>query len=122
MIDLSDRLWIVGPKSEGLPVLNPEDVDSKYLAFSNYLFDLHEHLENDVSFPDSGITLLDVIEGSDENASFSAQQYRNDLASALSGIAQRGLFLRSIDRKATTSAQDRAILMDPPIISVAEEI
>ena len=122
MIDLSDRLWIVGPKSEGLPkYLNPEDVDSKYLAFSNYLFDLHEHLENDGSFPDSGITLLDVIEGSDENASFSAQQYRNDLASALSGIAQRGLFLRSIDRKATTSAQDRAILaMDPPIISVAE--
>ena len=53
--------------------------------------------------------------------SFSAQQYRNDLASALSGIAQRGLFLRSIDRKATTNAQDRAILaMDPPIISVAE--
>ena len=52
--------------------LNPEDVDSKYLAFSNYLFDLHEHLENDGSFPDSGITLLDVIEGSDENASFSA--------------------------------------------------
>ena len=96
-------------------------MDSKYLAFSNYLFDLHEHLENDGSFPDSGITLLDVIEGSDENASFSAQQYRNDLASALSGIAQRGLFLRSIDRKATTSAQDRAILaMDPPIISVAE--
>ena len=71
MIDLSDRLWIVGPKSEGLPkYLNPEDVDSKYLAFSNYLFDLHEHLEKDGSFPDSGITLLDVIEGSDENASF----------------------------------------------------
>ena len=29
-----------------------------------------------------------MIEGSDENTSFSAQQYRNDLASALSGIAQ----------------------------------
>ena len=122
MIDLSDQLLVVGSKANGFAKnLKPEELGSKYLAFSNYIFDLHEYLENDGPFAENGITLSEVIESSDENESFSAQQYRNDLASTLSQVARRGLFLRSIDRQATTNAQDRAILaMEPTMITVNE--
>ena len=122
MIDLSDQLLVVGSEASGFAKnLKPEELGSKYLAFSNYIFDLHEHLENDGPFTENGITLSEVIESSDENESFSAQQYRNDLASTLSQVARRGLFLRAIDRQATTNAQDRAILaMEPTMITVNE--
>ena len=122
MIEFADQLLIVGPKSSDFSeYLMPKELEAGYPAFASYLSNLYERAENGDSFPDRGLLLLDVIESGDENASFSAQQYRNNFASTLSGITQQGLFLRSIDREATTSAQNRAIAaMDPPIVSVEE--
>ena len=122
MIELANQLLIVGHQSKGFAKhLNPEELAFKYSAFADYLADIHVHLENDGPFPESGLMLLDVIESSDENASYSAQEYRNDLASTLSDVTRRGLFLRSIDRQATTDAQNRAIAaMEPTFITVEE--
>ena len=70
---------------------------------------------------DSICSLREIIELGDENASFVAQELRNDIAADLGGFLSKGLRLRSIDRKATTAAQDRAILeMEPTVISVQE--
>ena len=53
--------------------------------------------------------LREIIEFADENASFAAQELRNDLAADLGAFLIKGLRLRSIDRLATTAAQERAI-------------
>ena len=46
---------------------------------------------------------------------------RNDIAGELGAFLAKGLRLRSIDRKATTAAQERAIAdMEPTVISVQE--
>ena len=67
------------------------------------------------------LQLREIIELGDENASFVAQELRNDIAADLGAFLTKGLRLRSIDRKATTAAQDRAILeMEPTVISVQE--
>ena len=122
MIELADQLIVVGPEAGGFSkYILSEELEPKYPAFASYIESMFERLEQDGPFPENGLLLIDVIESSDENASFSAQQYRNDFASTLSSITQRGLFLRSIDREATTNAQNRAIAaMDPPIVSVEE--
>ena len=122
MIELASSFLVVAPQSKDyFRNLSVEELGSKYMEFSKYLADIHGHLDAGGPFPENGLTVLDVIESSDENASYSAQQFRNDLASNLSFFAKRGLFLRSIDRKATTNAQNRAIAaMDPPIVNVEE--
>ena len=55
------------------------------------------------------LQLKDIIENADENQSFVAQELRNDFASYLGEFLIKGLRLRSIDRTATTAAQERAI-------------
>lgn len=122
MIQLADQLLIIGPeKTDFAQYIKTEELGSNYSAFADYLGEIHQSLEEGGPFPEKGLMLIDVIESTDENASFAAQQYRNELAAMLSQITRRGLFLRTIDRQATTNAQDRAIAaMDPPIVSVEE--
>ena len=67
------------------------------------------------------LELREFIEILDENVSFSAQELRNDIAADLGEFLKKGLRLRSIDRKATTRAQERAIVeMEPTVVSVQE--
>ena len=65
--------------------------------------------------------MRDVIDQADENSSFAAQELRNDLAADLGAFLIKGLRLRSIDRSATTAAQEHAIAgMEPSLVSVKE--
>jgi putative nucleotidyltransferase with HDIG domain len=67
------------------------------------------------------IKIEELIESMDENVSSSAEELRNDLVSDLREFLLKGLKMRSIDRKATTTAQERAITdMEPIVISVQE--
>ena len=67
------------------------------------------------------LSFRDVIDQADENSSFAAQELRNDLAADLGAFLTKGLCLRSIDRAATTEAQERAIAeMEPTLVSVKE--
>ena len=83
--------------------------------------------QNSSQGPDSGfsgkpyIQLREIAELADENASFIARELLDDIVSDLGGFLKKGLRLRSIDRKATTAAQERAISnMEPTVISVQE--
>ena len=122
MISLSNKLIVISSIESGLRFnLEPDFLSLSYLEFSKSLAELREHLNNDGPFPESGLVLEDFIESGDENSSFSAQQFRNDFAANLTSFVGKGLFLRNIDREATTAAQERAISeMDPPIITVKE--
>ena len=122
MIRLTGRLVILSGLEDGFRLfLNPEEVSEQYSALSNHLGDLRNHLEEGGPFLEEGLLLKDLIESTDANASFSAQEFRNDLASNFANLAKMGLHLRTIDRVATTAAQDRAISeMDQPIVSVQE--
>ena len=122
MIRLTGRLVILSGLEDGFRLfLNPEEVSEQYPALSNHLGDLRNHLEEGGPFLEGGLLLKDLIESTDANASFSAQEFRNDLASNFANLAKMGLHLRTIDRVATTAAQDRAISeMDQPIVSVQE--
>ena len=83
---------------------------------TNSTFDFTEALSGKAS-----VQLREIIEFADENASFAAQEFRNDIAGELGAFLAKGLRLRSIDRKATTAAQERAIAdMEPTVISVQE--
>ena len=65
--------------------------------------------------------LDDLIESADENASFEAREFRDDLVRIFSDFAIKGLYLRTIDREATTASQERAIAqMEPPVVAVKE--
>ena len=78
-------------------------------------------MEQGGPFPEGGLVLNDLIESADENASFEAQKFRNDLAETFAAVALKGLHLRTIDREATTAAQERAISqMEPPVVSIKE--
>ncbi len=122
MLTLSNQLIIITGIQSGLRFnVDAEEIMLKYPEFSKYLIEIKEHLSSDGPFPESGLILEDFIESGDENSSFSAQQFRNDFAGSLSSFVRKGLFLRNIDREATTAAQDRAIAeMDPPLVMVKE--
>ena len=65
--------------------------------------------------------LDDLIESADENASFEAREFRDELVEIFSEFAIKGLYLRTIDREATTASQERAIAqMEPPVVAVKE--
>ena len=88
-------------------LIEPESNNSTNL---NNLISGNEYLE-----------LREFIEIADENVSFAAQELRNEIASDLGEFLKKGLRLRSIDRKATTLAQERAIMdMEPTVVSVQE--
>jgi putative nucleotidyltransferase with HDIG domain len=121
MIEFSNKLVIYDYKSH---VSQAEEVLVHYpllLAFVNNL-KKDEVLSSVSSTEEDGLLQLrEVIELADENESFAAQELRNDLASDLGEFLLKGLRLRSIDRKATTDAQERAISeMEPTVISVQE--
>ena len=119
---LSNRLMVLSDKEDGFRfVIQPEEILDDFPEFSNYLTDLKLHLEEGGSFVEEGLVLSEVIDTSDDNASFSAQKFRNVLAEDFIKLAKRGLLLRTIDRAKTTAAQDRAIAqMEQPIVSVQE--
>ena len=122
MLSLSNQLVIITGIQNGLRFnVDAGEIMLKYPEFSKSLTEIEEHLSSDGPFPESGLILEDFIESGDENSSFSAQQFRNDFADSLSSFVRKGLFLRNIDREATTAAQDRAIAeMDPPLVIVKE--
>jgi len=67
------------------------------------------------------LQIKDLIESDDKNVSLAAGELRTHLASEMSELLVKGLRLRSIDRSATTAAQERAIAdMEPIVISVQE--
>ena len=120
IIEFSNGLIIYDPqKAQG----SLDNFINEYPALSNYFAKLESNssdLAHDLS-EDGSINLKEIIEFADENASFAAQELRNDLAAALGKFLIKGLRLRSIDRKGTTAAQERAILeMEPTVISVQE--
>ena len=78
MIEFSNGLIIYDPKM--LRVL--ENFINDYPALSNYFVNLESNssdFAHDLS-EDGSINLKEIIEFADENASFSAQELRNDLA------------------------------------------
>ena len=122
MLKMSSSFVIISPLEDGLRFsIEPSKIISEYPSLSMNLSGLKNLLEKGGPFPEEGLLLQDIIESADENASFDAQRFRNDLAAIFSGFALKGLHLRKIDREATTAAQDRAIaLMEPPIVVVEE--
>jgi putative nucleotidyltransferase with HDIG domain len=122
MLNLANKLIVIEGEQNGMRFnLDPDKLATSYLEFSLSLNRLREHLSNDGPFPEAGLLLEDFIESVDENASFSAQQFRNEIAGNLSNFVKKGLFLRDIDREATTAAQNRAIAeMEQPIVVVQE--
>lgn len=121
MIDFSNRLVLHNLEKNMSTI---DDLDYRYPVLSGFLADLEKKELSDVaeSLRKQGVVQLrDIIEFADENESFAAQELRNDIASELGGFLTKGLRLRSIDRQATTAAQERAISdMEPTVISVQE--
>ena len=122
MLSLSSDLVILSSVDEGLRfLLSPDEIKTEYPLLARNLDDIKTSLEDGGPFPQGGLLLHDLIESADENASFEAQKFRNDLAAKFSNFAQKGLHLRTIDREATTASQDRAIAqMEPSLVSVEE--
>ena len=122
MRDFTSKLVILSNLDAGLRFsIESDDVAEFYPSLARNLAEIKLLLEDGGPFPEGGLNLNDLIESADENASFDAQKFRNELAFTYAGFARKGLQLRTIDREATTAAQDRAIAqMDPPIISVGE--
>ena len=122
MLSLSSDLVILSSVDEGLRfLLSPDEIKTEYPLLARNLDDIKTSLEDGGPFPQGGLLLHDLIESADENASFEAQKFRNDLAAKFSKFAQKGLHLRTIDREATTASQERAIAqMEPSLVSVEE--
>ena len=122
MLTLSSDLVILSNIDEGFRfLLEPDEVKTDYPYLSNNLSEIKNSLEDGGPFPEGGLILQDLIESADENASFEAQELRNELAAVFAEFGLKGLHLRTIDREATTASQERAIAqMDPPIVSVKE--
>ena len=122
MLSLSSDLVILSSVDEGLRfLLSPDEIKTEYPFLARNLDDIKTSLEDGGPFPQGGLLLHDLIESADENASFEAQKFRNDLAAKFSNFAQKGLHLRTIDREATTASQERAIAqMEPSLVSVEE--
>jgi len=121
MIDFANKLIVFDKGNKKSPAISLFD---EYPLLSAYLSNIETNNSFGLLEGFSGsqyLQLREIIELGDENASFVAQELRNDIAADLGGFLTKGLRLRSIDRKATTAAQDRAILeMEPTVISVQE--
>ena len=122
MLSLSSDLVILSSVDEGLRfLLSPDEIKTDYPFLARNLDDIKTSLEDGGPFPQGGLLLHDLIESADENASFEAQKFRNDLAAKFSNFAQKGLHLRTIARETTTASQERAIAqMEPSLVSVEE--
>jgi len=95
---------------------------SEYPKLNQFLFSLDSNESTQSHFRGhETLSFRHVIDKADENSSFAAQELRNDLAADLAAFLIKGLCLRSIDRAATTEAQERAIAeMEPTLVSVKE--
>ena len=95
---------------------------SEYPKLNQFLLSLDSNESVQSQFRENeNLSFRDVIDQADENSSFAAQELRNDLAADLGAFLTKGLCLRSIDRAATTEAQERAIAeMEPTLVSVKE--
>jgi len=122
MIAFTNELLIYDRSKAKMSVYTANDLLIQYPVLFVFLQSLDSNQSNDTRFVDKEVLYLrDIIELADENASFAAQEFRNDLASDLAAFLIKGLRLRSIDRSATTAAQKRAISeMEPTVISVRE--
>ena len=98
MLTLSSDLVILSDVDEGSRfLLEPDDVKTDYPSFSRNLSEIKNSLEEGGPFPEGGLLLQDLIESADENASFEAQEFRNDLASLFADFAlwkRTGLYPR----------------------------
>ena len=121
MIDFSNRLVLYDREKN---ITTMDDLSSRYPVLADFLGNLSSDEVSVVQESFKGksrLQLRDIIEYADENQSFAAQELRNDFASDLGEFLIKGLRLRSIDRSATTAAQERAISdMEPTVISVQE--
>ena len=121
MIDFSNRLVLYDREKN---ITTMDDLSSRYPVLADFLGNLSSDevsVEQESFKGKSRLQLRDIIEYADENQSFAAQELRNDFASDLGEFLIKGLRLRSIDRSATTAAQERAISdMEPTVISVQE--
>ena len=121
MIDFSNRL-VLFDRDKNLSTF--DDLSIHYPVLADFLVNLamdEEGVDKESFESKSLLQLKDIIENADENQSFAAQELRNDFASDLGEFLIKGLRLRSIDRTATTAAQERAISdMEPTVISVQE--
>ena len=122
MLTLSSNLVILSNIDGGSRfLLEPEEVKTDYPYLSNNLSEIKNSLEDGGPFPEGGLILQDLIESADENASFEAQELRNELAPSFCRIwTKRGYTCERLIARPTAS-QERAIAqMDPPIVSVKE--
>ena len=91
MLTLSSDLVILSNIDEGFRfLLEPEEVKTDYPYLSNNLSEIKNSLEDGGPFPEGGLILQDLIESADENASFEAQELRNELAAVLQNLDSRG--------------------------------
>jgi putative nucleotidyltransferase with HDIG domain len=123
MLEMTNRLILVNPyRKTDRSSLSPDELRVDYPRFADLLTSLEEdNLETNESLTGKAISLGELTQLEDENASLAALEFRNDLASEYTSILRKGLFLRSIDREATQAAQDQAIsVMDPIWVSVLE--
>jgi len=122
MISFVSDLVILSDLENGLRfLLEPEEVEGVYPYLSKSISEIKLSLEEGGAFPEGGLLLDDLIESADENASFEAREFRDELVEIFSEFAIKGLYLRTIDREATTASQERAIAqMEPPVVAVKE--
>lgn len=122
MINFASDMIILSDLENGLRFLmDPSEISESYPHLAKNVGTIKLSLEQGGPFPEGGLVLNDLIESADENASFEAQKFRNDLADTFAAVALKGLHLRTIDREATTAAQERAISqMEPPVVSIKE--
>ncbi len=94
----------------------------EYPEFSRFLRSMEQNETHRIgTLAGSRLTLRRIIDEADANASASALEFRNALAADLARFLQKGLYLRTIDRDATTLAQQREISeMEPTLVSVDE--
>ncbi|MDA7823167.1 HDIG domain-containing protein [Opitutales bacterium] len=122
MIAFTNELVVFDRARDNISDYEPSDLVMEYPVLQTFLESLDPSKSGSVILEEKEVLCLrEIIEFADENASFAAQELRNDLAADLGAFLIKGLNLRSIDRLATTTAQERAINdMEPTLISVRE--
>ena len=113
MINIASGMIILSDLENGLRFLvEPSEIIESYPHLAKNVEAIKSSLEQGGPFPEGGLVLNDLIESADENASFEAQKFRNDLADTFAAIASKGLHLRTIDEGLTTAAQRKSDFPD----------
>ena len=122
MISFTNELVIYDRSKVNAPDDLASALSIQYPILSTFIQTLDANYSETTSLEDfDTLKLGELVEFSDDNISFAAQELRDSLASNLGAFLIKGLRLRSIDRSATTAAQKRAISeMEPTVISVRE--